>query len=329
MKGADGEFLEALYLWLREFRGDDQARAFFEILRFVIVKFAMRNDFAGRRGAGLFVAENGKFDFAAVDGAFDHQLLREFGGEIKRLQKLGAIVRFRHADGAAQRGGLDENRIAEFLFDFAAHGERFAFPSAARDREKIGNGQFGLEEEALLHVLVHPDGRADYARSDVGQIGKFEQALHGAVFAVGAVEDGEDDVNADGAGLIFIERNESADVRVGGENDWLAFAQDVGKKFLRGGAGEPAAILSDADGHDFVARGIKRGDYRGRGVQGDFVFAGTAAEEDGDAQSFLFCRHCVPCSVSRVLNRCATEFFCPGRRGSARRPKAPFYYARR
>jgi hypothetical protein len=42
--------------------------------------------------------------------------------------------------------------------------------------------------------LVHAGGGAEHAGADVGDVGEFEEALDGAVFAEGAVEDGEDDV---------------------------------------------------------------------------------------------------------------------------------------
>ena len=55
-------------------------------------------------------------------------------------------------------------------------------------------GRRGLGEEALHHVLVHAGGGAEDTGADVGDVGELEEALDGAVFAEGAVEDGEDDV---------------------------------------------------------------------------------------------------------------------------------------
>ena len=56
---------------------------------------------------------------------------------------------------------------------------------------------WGLREagggEELLHGgLVHAGGGAENAGAYVGDVGEFEEALDGAVFAEGAVEDGED-----------------------------------------------------------------------------------------------------------------------------------------
>src|SRR5260370_1077319 len=59
---------------------------------------------------------------------------------------------------------------------------------------------------------------------------------------------------------------------------------------LRGGAVQPVALVADADGHGFVFVGVETPNYGcGRG-EGDFVFAGTAAEEDTNAESFFVVR---------------------------------------
>jgi hypothetical protein len=51
------------------------------------------------------------------------------------------------------------------------------------------------------------------------------------------------------------------------------------------------AFFGDADGHDFVFVRVQAANYGGCGGQGDFVFAGAAAEQDADAQSFFVRGH--------------------------------------
>ncbi len=68
---------------------------------------------------------------------------------------------------------------------------------AELDRARVR--QTGGRERALHHHLVHRDRRADDARPHVRQVGQLEQALHGAVLAVGAVQQREHDVDVERA----------------------------------------------------------------------------------------------------------------------------------
>jgi hypothetical protein len=51
------------------------------------------------------------------------------------------------------------------------------------------------------------------------------------------------------------------------------------------------AFFGDADGQDLVFVRVEAANYGGCGGQGDFVFAGAAAKEDADAQSFFIRGH--------------------------------------
>ena len=59
--------------------------------------------------------------------------------------------------------------------------------------------QPGSRERALHRHLVHRDRGADHARADVRQVGELEQALHGAVLAVGTVQQRQHDVDVERA----------------------------------------------------------------------------------------------------------------------------------
>src|SRR6202012_2668120 len=108
-----------------------------------------------------------------------------------------------------------------------------------------------------------------------------EEALNGAIFAEGTVQDREDDVNTQGRG--------GFELAAGGLGE--AFGLRLGK-----GAGEesfgvvslqPAALLGDADLDDvvlFTVDGVKDGVG---GAERDFVLAALAAEKNADAE-FLF-----------------------------------------
>ena len=67
-----------------------------------------------------------------------------------------------------------------------------------------------------------------------------------------------------------------------GPGERIAAEQAIGV-----GAGEPAALLVDADGDDVVFLAVDGFEDGGGGEQGDFVLAGAAAEENADAEFLL------------------------------------------
>ena len=150
-----------------------------------------------------------------------------------------------------------------------------------------GLRQAGGSEELLHGGLVHAGGGAEDAGADVGDVGEFEEALDGSVFAEGAVEDGEDDVEGLGEGAVLL-----GDVGASGELDgfgFRCFEQDwsgfcvAGEEAMGFAGGEPLALLGDADGDYFVLCAIDGVQDRGGGEEGDLVLAGAAAEEDAYA----------------------------------------------
>ena len=76
------------------------------------------------------------------------------------------------------------------------------------------HGDAGFVEDGLHQRLVHADGAGGDATADVGQAGQLEHALQGAVLAVLAVDQREDDVDlatAPAAAVASIERLVAAD----------------------------------------------------------------------------------------------------------------------
>src|SRR2546425_76086 len=76
--------------------------------------------------------------------------------------------------------------------------------------------------------------------------------------------------------------------RIGSHHDALAALQNFRKHFLRARADQPMAFLGDADGYSFVLVGVETTNDGCCGGEGDFVFAGAAAEEDSYAKPFFF-----------------------------------------
>ena len=92
------------------------------VLGVVVVELAVGDDLADDGGIGRVVAEDGDFELAGFDAGaayalLDDELAVEAGGEVHCGGQLGAVVDFADADGAAEVGGLYEERVAEGLFD--------------------------------------------------------------------------------------------------------------------------------------------------------------------------------------------------------------------
>ena len=150
----------------------------------------------GIEASGVVVAEHGKFDLAPFDEFLDEDLLREFRRKVERLRQFLGVVRFRHAHRGAQRRRLHEHREAELLADQRQHLGARLLPLRPRNGDEIAHRQALLQKEPFGDVLIHAHRRAQHARSDEGQPGQFQQALHRAVFAIGAVQHGKDHVHA-------------------------------------------------------------------------------------------------------------------------------------
>ena len=115
--------------------------------------------------------------------------------------------------------------------------------------------------------------------------------MDGAVFAEGAVEDGEDDVEGLGEGVGLLE-DFGAGVEL--ESLWFGLGAGVALDELLGfGGWEPLALFVDSNGDDFVLGAVDGFEDGGGGEEGDFVLAGAAAEEDTYAEflSGVFLRH--------------------------------------
>ena len=174
------------------------------------------------------------------------------------------------------------------------------------DRQAAGG------EHHLHRRLVHADGRRQHAGADVRHVRELEQALDRAVFAVRAVQHGKDDVEAeagdDRAVFAAIDREERVAARL---RDEMRFARRLGQLFLAarwmtsaatvieggraGSAHRPSFSIRMATGQ--VPLGIEVLNDRGRRRQRHFVFAGSAAVDDADAQFF----HQLGLNLARVV----------------------------
>ena len=99
MKGCDGQLLDFFGFGFAQLGGNDQLRAFIEILGGVVVEFFARDDLARDRSCGLVVAQHRAFDFAglvflAAYAFFDHDLAVELGGFFDRRAEFLAVVGF-------------------------------------------------------------------------------------------------------------------------------------------------------------------------------------------------------------------------------------------
>ena len=225
---------------------------------------------------------------------FDDELAVVSGGFVEGGPELLAVVGLGDADRGAEIGGLDEDGILESFFDLGDGFLRRFLPVGAEEGDVLDDGQAGLGEEALHHVLVHAGGGAEDAGADVGDAGQLKQALDGAVFAEGAVKDGEDDVERSAlraghgrhqGGNALVEKLRSGrSFRIAGAETAGNGARVAQEELVRIGRGQPAAFPGDADGDDVEFGAVDSVEDGGGGEQRDFVLAAAAAEENADAE---------------------------------------------
>src|SRR4051812_31355121 len=156
--------------------------------------------------------------------------------ECDRRPELGLVVHLRDADGRAEARRLDEYRIPEGVLDRVTLANRVM----TCDRDAA------VAHHLLEQVLVHRERRARDARADVRDAGELEEALHGAVLAERAVEDGQHDVDGP-------ERGESTAFRgnrqgLGGARSWRRTRESS-----NAGLERPAPVAADRNTHDVVA----------------------------------------------------------------------------
>src|SRR5438045_2646097 len=94
-----------------------------------------------------------------------------------------------NAYGRAEIGRLHKHRIFQLLLHLARSFLWILLPLAAQKCYMLDDGQARSSKKALHDVLVHSSRRAEHAGPDVGNVRQFEQALNGAIFAEGAMQD--------------------------------------------------------------------------------------------------------------------------------------------
>ncbi len=166
------------------------------------------------------------------------------------------------------------------------------------DRQAVGL------EHGLHRGFVHSDRGGEDTGTHVRNVGELEEALDGAVFAVGTVEHDHDDVEP----LAELERE--APGGLGAREALHRSAFDgfgaIGEGLLHGAVGvvrrqrdpglggqrpqglaadDPASVAGDADGDDGVTALLEGGDDRGRGGERHLVLPGAPAKDHAHAQA--------------------------------------------
>ena len=173
------------------------------------------------------------------------------------------------------------------------------------DREIFHHCDAGVAQDALLRVLVHPERRAQHARSHVCDPRQLEQPLHGAVLAVGAVQHREHHVELwnrilraryVAARAVGRHRNQRLSFRMRQQRHLRAAGVERGKmRCLFGEQLErvaleiPAAVAADPDWNNLVARRIHRRHHGQRGAQRNFMLARASSKQDAHPQPLFFC----------------------------------------
>ena len=105
-----------------------------------------------------------------------------------------------------------------------------------------------------------PSDGAEHPGADVSQVGHFEQALQGAVFAEGAVQDGEEHIQGGDGFEACCPRRAYSAARPGSGSSTAVESPSVrpdssARPDVR--AGDPGALAGDADLEDIVFLGVE------------------------------------------------------------------------
>ena len=151
-------------------------------------------------------------------------------------------------------------------------------------------------------MLVHGHGRGGHAAADVAHTSHLEEALDGAVLAVGAVQEREDDVDVAEVFHADDARVRGVRVAVVGEFDEVALARGQGDASRSGGDGlslsvlecqrrgvvgdvHPLAVARDSQRDHVPLRAIDSGQDAGGRRARDLMFGGAPAKDDEDART--------------------------------------------
>jgi hypothetical protein len=280
-----------------------------EILRFVVVELARRNDLAGDRRFRPVVADHRALDLACRgDRRLDDDLAIVRPGKIHRFDQAGAGLRLGDADARAQVRRLDEHRIAERGFEAGRDPVTLFLPDVAEHHAVRADRQARGSKHHFHDALVHSDRGGEDSRAHVGHVGQLEQSLNGAVLAVGPVQHGEDDVQVQAGddriafgGIGAAAAADRQDRLGAGPRDEMDLASPAARpggfeprlldhfrgrhRCRRAIRQRPAAVLFNADGNRFVSCAVEVCENRRRGCQRHFVFTRASAVKHADTKS--------------------------------------------
>src|SRR6266516_3147849 len=252
-------------------RGDHQAGGIVEVLRLEVVELVAGDDLADHAGLGGLVAEHAALQLARVQSLFHHHLGVVGEGCLQAVAERLGCLHLGDADRRAKPGRLGEHRVGELPADTRVDRVGVGAPLALTDHQVGGLLDAGGGEHHLGHGLVHRQRRGEHAAADVGQAGELEQPLHGAVLAVGAVQQREDHVDrfqihsraaeakrSDGGGVALrAQRHGGA-----GRLDLGQLALWGGQLQWRPGRQHPGAVAGDTDRDHLEALRVERFGHR-------------------------------------------------------------------
>ncbi len=167
-----------------------------------------------------------------------------------RGAEFGGVGDGLHAERGAAGRGLHPPGLGEAL-DFGDDGVRLGGPAGGAEGDVVDLRDAGGFGAVFAGDFVEAEGAREDPGADVRHVEEFEEALDGAVFAAGAVEDWEDAVDAEEAGA-------------GREAQGLA-------------GDEPAAVAGEVDDDDLVAEGREPLGNGGGTAERDVVFGRAPA----------------------------------------------------
>ena len=187
-------------------------------------------------------------------------------------------------------GGLDEDGVIQTALHPLEQRLPLTFRLGADGVAPVAVGDAVGIHQRVGHRLVHADRTAQQPAAHTGDVRQRQQALHGAVLAVFAVQHRHRRIDGQQVGFVPLPQQQTVVLPVGaddaGQVAGMLFPAAVRHLFRRTRKAQPPPRFCDANEGHIIFCCIQRPHPGGRRHAADLVFTGNTAEQQRHAQFF-------------------------------------------
>ena len=240
----------------------------------------------------VVAVEHSALDFAAHNTGLNNDLRVVAACLFNRGHELLHRIHLGNTEGRTCAGRLHEHGEAQLQHALQNLLAVLVLPLAVGDDLVGADFQASGFESNLHEVLVHTHSGCGHAATHIVQVSHFQQTLHGAVLAEGAVQQREHNVHRRGAGNVALSIHQGqAGIAGAHRQEHLlgALGELCGTASAGGQLGEllligqvPAAVTGNTDSDDVVGGAVNSAQNAGSGNERNRVLGGAATAQQGD-----------------------------------------------